>query len=588
MAPDIINEDDLPLDEFVRLPTTVDFQAINTDRFKIFAKERPYLHLGTELANNYVVVYTNQKYIQQLLEALGSDLLSFYPKILSPLGRKSKDDSGITQVQTQPFLNLSGKGVILGFVDTGIDYTKDAFRFEDGSTKILDIWDQTFDGPRPDYLYFGAAYGSEEINRALQTETPLTMVPTMDEDGHGTFLASLAASNEKGEFLGAAPKANLMVVKLRRASGYYIDRYLLPEDNPNLYESTDYLLGIKYILDRAEELNMPVVLCIGMGTNFSAHDGNTLFEDYLSFVSQRAGYAVVTAAGNESGARHHTQGRISKSGGMDTISIKVGKQGVALSVIIFGPAFDKLSLGVVSPTGEVVPRVPFKSGLEYEEDLVLENTTVYIKYFRDVNNNLIVGLRNATEGIWEITLFGDSVVSGEYWAWLPITGQVSPFVEFLKPIPEYTIVYPATSLRSITCGAYNNRDNSLYVSSSWGPTRLPRMAPDFVAPGVKLMSIYPTGYGTMTGTSVSAAVTAGAVALLMEWGIVQQNMPALDGDLIRNMLISGCMRDENQQYPNIKWGYGKLNLYNTFLSIREGIVNYTVTMPEKGDLLREQ
>ena len=576
-----IDEDSLPLDEFVKLPTTVDFQVINTDRFKSYARDKPYLHFGTEFGNHYVVVYTNEKYIQKLLMEQGSDFLSFYPKILSPLDSQSNDISGISQVINQPFLNLTGRGVLIGIVDTGIDYTKNAFRFEDGTSKILFLWDQTVDGPRPAELYFGSAYDREQINEALRSDDPHSIVPTIDEDGHGTFLASVAAGNEKNEYIGAAPQASLIVVKLKRARRYYINRYLLSPDDPNLYESSDYLLGVKYILERAQELDMPAVVCVGMGSNSSAHDGNTLFEDYVSFVSQRAGFAFVTAAGNEANAKHHTQGRIPRSSSTETISIKVGRQGVSFSVIIFGPAFDKVSLGVTSPTGEVLPRIPFKSGLEFSEKLILEDTVIYLKYYKDINNNLIVGLRNATEGIWDITLFGDSIVSGEYWAWLPITGQVSDSVEFLKPVPEYTIVYPATALRTITCGAYNSSDNSLFVASSWGPTRLPRMSPDFVAPGVSVKGLYPTGYGTMTGTSVATAVTAGAAALLMEWGVVQGNMPTLNGDLIRSLLISGCVRDANISYPNVKWGYGKLNLLGTYSVLKETVINYNIAVPGK-------
>ena len=582
MAADIAGEDALPLSEFIKLPSTVDFQVINTQRFKDYAADKPYLHFGTELANHYVVVYTNEKYIQGLLTELGSDFLTFYPKILSPLDSRSNDAGGITQVLNQPFLNLSGQGVIVGIVDTGIDYTQPAFCRADGSSRILSIWDQTLDGARPESLYFGATFSQEEIDRALRSERPHSVVPTIDEDGHGTFLASVAAGGGRGDAIGAAPQASLIAVKLRRARSYYINRFLLSADDPNLYESSDYLLGIKYILDQAQTRNMPAVLCIGMGSNSSAHDGNTLFEDYISYVAQRPGFAFVTAAGNESNARHHTQGRIPRSNSIETISIKVGTQGVSFSVIIFGPAFDKVSLGVVSPTGEALPRVPFRSGLEYAEHLILEDTTLYIKYYKDVNNNLIVGFRNATEGIWDITLFGDSVVSGEYWAWLPISGQVSESVEFLRPIPEYTIVYPATAMRSITCGAYNSDDNSLFVSSSWGPTRLPRMAPDFVAPGVSIKGIYPTGYGTMTGTSAAAAVTAGAASLLMEWGVVQKNMPTLNGDLIRSLLISGCVRDENTIYPNVKWGYGKLNLYGTYSMLRETVINYNIIGRDSG------
>ena len=573
-----VNEDDLPLEEYVKLPTTVDFQVINTRRFREYIQDKPYIHVGTQLENSYAVVYTNEKYIQKLLVDLGSDFLSFYPKIMSPLDIQSNEASGISQVLNQPFLDLTGYGVIIGIIDTGIDYTEKVFQFEDGTSKILSIWDQSIDGERSDGLYFGSTYSQEQINEAIKSETPFRIVPSMDEDGHGTFLASVAAGNHNGEYIGAAPNANIIAVKLKRARDYYINRYLLSPDNPNLYESSDYLLGIKYIIDKAVEFKMPAVICIGMGSNSSAHDGNTLFEDYISFVSQRAGYAFVTAAGNESNAKHHTQGKI-LNGSVENISIRVGEQGASFSVVIFGPAFDKVSLGVISPTGETIPRTPFKSGLEYSEKLVFEDTTVYIKYFKDINNNLIVGFRNATAGIWDIKIFGDNVIDGKYWAWLPITGQVSDSVEFLKPIPEYTIVYPATAIRSITCGAYNPNDGSLSVSSSWGPTRVPQISPDFVAPGVNIKGVFPTGYGTMTGTSAAAAVTAGAAALLMEWGIIKNNMPTINGDLIKNLFISGCVRDENIIYPNNQWGYGKMNLYNTFASVRETVINYNITTP---------
>ncbi len=565
---------DLPLSEFIKLPTTVDFNIVNTDRFKAFVQDKPYLKLGTELANELVMVYTHRDNLTLLLVELGNDYNELFPKIMSPLDSRSNEDSGITQIQNQPFLNLSGRNVVIGFVDTGIDYTKEAFRFEDGSSKILYLWDQTIDGNRPDYLYFGSVYTQEDINLALNSDDPFSIVPSIDEDGHGTFMASLAASNEKGEYIGAAPKAYIMAVKLKRANEFYIERNLLPKDNPNLYESTDYLLGMKYIMDRTEEMNLPIVMCITMGSNSSGHDGNSLFEDYISFAAQRAGYAFVTAAGNESNARHHSQGKLQRTGTTENFSVKVGRQGESFVLQIFSPAYDKISVSVSSPTGEVIARLPFKVGLKYTEKLVFEATTVTIEYYKSVSNLIWIGFRNSTEGIWDITLFGDLVVSGEYFAWLPITGQVSEYVELLKPVPEYTIVYPATALRSITVGAYNNNDNSLFVSSSWGPTRLPRMAPDLVAPGVNVRGIYPTGPGTKTGTSVATAITAGAAALLFEWAIIQGNIPSMDGDLVRTFLISGAKREENMIYPNIKWGYGRLDLYNSFAVIRESVINY--------------
>ena len=582
MALNIDDELNLPLSEFVKLPTTVDFQFLNTERFKIFAKSRPYIRLGTEFEDGYIVGYINQAYVTQLLSDLGGDFLYFLPRIMSPTDSHSNDASGITQVLNQPFLNLSGRGVIIGIVDTGIDYRKDAFKFEDGSTKILGIWDQTVDGKRQDDLYFGSTYTSDDINNANRSSDPYSIVPSVDEDGHGTFLASVAASNEPGEYIGAAPKAYLLIVKLKKASQYLIDRYLITNDNPNLYESTDYMLGMKYILDASEKFNMPIVMCIGMGTNDGAHDGNSLIEEYISFVSQRVGYAFVTAVGNEANAKHHTQGRIPATRATDQISIKVGEQGASFTVIIHSPGYDKISAGVTSPTGEAVSRVSFQSGLEYSNQLVLENTRITLRYFRDNNNNVIVSFKNATQGIWNIILYGDLIINGEYWAWLPITGQISPTVEFLRPTPEYTTVIPSTALRAIKCGAYNSKDQSLLVSSSWGPTRLFRIAPDFVAPGVDVKGIYPTGYGTMTGTSVAAAITAGIAALLFEWGIVNGNKPAMDSDLIRSYLISGCQRERNLAYPNIQWGFGKVNLYGTFEVIKESAVDFN-TMIEGGD-----
>ena len=582
MALNIDDELNLPLSEFVKLPTTVDFQFLNTERFKIFARSHPYIRLGTEFEDGYIVGYINQAYVTQLLSDLGGDFLYFLPRIMSPTDSHSNDASGITQVLNQPFLNLSGRGVIIGIVDTGIDYRKDAFKFEDGSTKILGIWDQTVDGKRQDDLYFGSTYTSDDINNANRSSDPYSIVPSVDEDGHGTFLASVAASNEPGEYIGAAPKAYLLIVKLKKASQYLIDRYLITNDNPNLYESTDYMLGMKYILDASEKFNMPIVMCIGMGTNDGAHDGNSLIEEYISFVSQRVGYAFVTAVGNEANAKHHTQGRIPATRATDQISIKVGEQGASFTVIIHSPGYDKISAGVTSPTGEAVSRVSFQSGLEFSNQLVLENTRITLRYFRDNNNNVIVSFKNATQGIWNIILYGDLIINGEYWAWRPITGQISPTVEFLRPIPEYTTVIPSTALRAIKCGAYNSKDQSLLVSSSWGPTRLFRIAPDFVAPGVDVKGIYPTGYGTMTGTSVAAAITAGIAALLFEWGIVNGNKPAMDSDLIRSYLISGCQRERNLAYPNIQWGFGKVNLYGTFEVIKESAVDFN-TMIEGGD-----
>ena len=213
--------------------------------------------------------------------------------------------------------------------------------------------------------------------------------------------------------------------------------------------------------------------------------------------------------------------------------------------------------------------MPFRSGLAFSADLVLEDARVCIYYYRGSSSTIFVGIDGATEGVWDVTVYGDGIVSGVYHAWLPVSGQVSESVEFLRPTPEYTVTYPATALRAVTVGAYDDADGGLFARSSWGPTRLPRMAPDLVAPGVGIRGAYPFGYGTMTGTSCAAAVTAGAAALLMEWGIVRGNLPQINGDMIRSMLIGGARRREGISYPNVRWGYGELDLYGAFEALRE-------------------
>ncbi len=93
--------------------------------------------------------------------------------------------------------------------------------------------------------------------------------------------------------------------------------------------------------------------------------------------------------------------------------------------------------------------------------------------------------------------------------------------------------------------------------------------PDLVAPGYQIGGFYPTGYGYMNGTSVATAITAGAAALLMQWGIVEGNDYGFCTPLIAAFLIRGCTRIESREYPNSQWGYGMLNLLQSFFYMGE-------------------
>ncbi|MGN1044096.1 MAG: S8 family peptidase [Acutalibacteraceae bacterium] len=561
----------MPLNEFIKLPTTVPFYAWYTPTFQDFLNQRPYIRLSKILMNEIAILYAPENYMPEIFKDLGSDFLNLYPEIYGLTGKEALDAAGITSVQNQPYLKLTGQGTIIGIVDTGIDYTLPVFRYEDGTTKIKYIWDQTIETYPSHEVNFGTVYTQDQINEALRSENPFDIVPHKDEVGHGTFLASVAAGkeNKEDDFIGAAPDAELIVVKLKKAGNFYREKFLVPKNQENAFESTDIMLGLAFIFQQSSILKLPAVACLGLGTNFGGHNGKNRLEQYISFISNIPGVAVCTGVGNESNARHHTEGLLAKNGDEKNISIRVGDDADSLSVYIWYEGWDKISFSLKSPTGEIINRIPFFAGTSYEKKLIIESSTVRILYHQNESRFALIQILDVVPGTWEITLHGDVIISGKYHAWLPMTGFISPSVEFISPTPNYTTVIPSTSQGSVSVGAYNNSNNSLYINSSWGPAANSFIVPDFAAPGVSIEGYYSYGKGTMTGTSASAAITAGASALMFQWAIGQGNAPVMTGNRLRTVLIRACNRDTTREYPNPQWGYGTLDLIEAFNLFRE-------------------
>lgn len=565
---------DPALEQFIDSPETMDFLLRKNEYLMDYLQSNPNVVLTQTIGGRYVAAYVDSGYADIIIRYFGASFISAEPLIYGLLDMQSLEAAGIYQVQQQPYLNLTGKGVLLGFVDTGIDYTKDIFRYEDGTSKIQYIYDQTQRGNTPEGFFIGTEYNNSQINEALKSENPYDIVSQRDTVGHGTFLASVAAGREdKSGFIGAAPDAELIIVKLRQIKPFYKRRFRVPPEQESAYGHIDIMIGIEYILQKARELGRPVVICLALGTNQGGHDGTTRFEEYLTGISNLRGVCICTAAGNESLARHHFQNVLREAGEEQNIDIRVGENAGDFSVSIRNRAADQISVSVRSPSGELVGRVPARSGTITETKLVLENSSIIIEYFFPLeisgSQSTIVRIVNATPGIWTIVVHGDIVLDGTYHAWLPLTGFVSPSVGFFAPTPYTTVVVPATAAAIITCGAYNAGTNSLYINSSWGPTRLSALTPDLVAPGVNVGGVYPDGYGTMSGTSAAAAITAGACALMQQWGIVNKNDISMSTYDIRAYLIRGCSRIQTISYPNVQWGYGSLNLIETFNLMRE-------------------
>ena len=498
--------------------------------------------------------------------------------------------SGITRVQEEP-LNLTGRGVILAFADTGINYRNRIFRKEDGSTRILAIWDQTIqDGEPPEDFLYGTEYTREEIDRALLSEegavdvpdggvtNPANTILSMDENGHGTRLAALAAGSriEEGSLYNSpAFLADILVVKLKPAKQYLRDYYMIPDGVP-AYSSTDVMMAIKYMDRFAKAFRRPIVYCLGMGTNFRDHEGSGIFSGYLNAVASQRSRVMVIAGGNEGNAAHHyggffENGRRAPEEKME-ISVSEGVKGFLMEIWTEAPV--NLAVSVRTPGGEYIEPVSvlFQTNLQYR--FVFEQTviTVYNAYITQGSGDALVLMRfeNPTPGIWTVGVSDETnTPDARFDAWLPLSEFTSGQVYFLRPDPETTLTTPSYVPDAVTVATYNSRDNSIYQNSGRGFSRDERIKPDLAAPGVN-MTVVSNRLGetplisTYTGSSLAAAVMAGAAAQFAQWAVVDGNSPYIRSQELKNYFIRGATRERNIEYPNPIWGYGRLDLYGTF------------------------
>lgn len=496
------------------------------------------------------------------------------PKLYTLLDTVNLDAAGITQVQNQPVLKLTGQDIILGFIDTGIDYTHPAFRRSDGSSRIYGLWDQTVQTGTPPYdLEYGSVYTRQEINQALALEDPYSLVPSQDEIGHGTALAGIAAGTAlpENDFAGAAPQAMIAVVKLKPAKEYLKSFFYVTGDAP-AYQMTDIMAGIRYLIRLSEELLKPLVICLGLGTSQGAHSGDSPLDSMLSVTNQFRGIIGVSAAGNEAGRAHHYYGTALNSTEYNAVEIlvKEGTQGFCAE--LWGQPPEVYAVGFESPLGEVVQKIP--PSLSYSENIsfILENTKIFVssEIIQTVSGSQLIFIRftDPTPGSWKIRVYTGNYNSGSYHIWLPITGFSNPDVTFLEPNPDTTITSPGTSLSVITTAAYNAYNNSLYLNSSRGYTRIGQIKPDIAAPGVNVFAPAPRQrYTTITGTSAAAAITAGASALVMEWGMNRTPSRIFNSEEMKSLFIRGAQRRGDNLYPNREWGYGLLDVYQVFVSL---------------------
>lgn len=494
------------------------------------------------------------------------------------------ESSGIAEVQREP-LNLTGKGTIIAFIDTGIDYANPVFRNPDGSSRIIAIWDQTIqDGTPPTGFEYGTEYSRELINQALQSENPHSIVPSRDENGHGTYVASIAAGsriNGGSTFAGAAPDADLLVIKLKECKKYLRDYYLIP-DGVIAYQSTDIIMALEYADQFARSFFRPVIFCIALGSSYGSHSGNSPLSNYMNRLASKRSRIFVVGGGNEGNSSHHYEGNLSSVSGneeetQEEIEIRVGENERGFITEIWGKAPNIFSLAIRSPGGEEVPNTGVRTGRGIEYEFVYERTSITVSYALVEGNTgdelITVRFQNPTAGIWTLILESESgFMNAGFHVWLPISQFLSSETYFLSPNPNITLTIPGYAQNVITTAAYSDNTNSIYVRSGRGFSRSNDIKPDISAPGVNISAVQ-RGIGNevrianVTGSAAAAAITAGGVADFMQWAVNDRNATYLKSGEVKNYLIRGAIRDENLTYPNRLWGFGKLSIEGVFDSL---------------------
>lgn len=533
------------------------------------------------LSEFYAVVHIPINNLEELRKYAKEIIIYYNPPVYTLTALSPIEASGASLFQDNPYLRLDGTGVLVAVIDTGIDYLNEEFMFEDDTTRIVRILDQTTgktDQSIDGVSIFGTEYTEDQINEAIKLYKnggdPYTIVPSKDENGHGTMTAGIIGGRGRNPDLrGAAPNCKFIIIKLKQLSKLSLEYSGVRGDAQYVYGEPDLLLAIRYISLLQGELELPIVIYFPLGTNIGAHEGTGAIESNFNFQSSKVGVIPVTGTGNQGDTQTHTEGRIKDENGDNYIEIMVGKNQQNLNFNIYFSKPDKVAIGIVSPSGEVLEKVDVKLRKIKDYKFVYEGTTVSIYYldpFIETGDEVaVLKFRNIREGIWKIRLYAERIIEGKYWAWMLQRELLDKDTRFINPIQTTTLTVPATSSGVVASAYYNQDLNTTVPSSGRGYTKDGRIKPDIAAGGINATVIKPGGGTTVAnGSSVASAVLAGCCALILQWAITDKNDPGITQTTLITYIISGAKMREGDIYPNKEWGYGMLDVQNIFNSLR--------------------
>lgn len=514
------------------------------------------------------------------------------PKLYATVDLSSFDSSGISDVLNQPVLDVKGRGVIAGIIDTGIDYTYDIFKNSPVDSRIGVLWDQTAENINRDDnsqnnntgVLFGNVYYQQDINKALAIMEEggdyNNIVDSYDESSHGTYVAGVVAA--------AAPEVELAVVKLKPAK-QYLRKYFFIADDQQVYEETDLMLGVRFLLEYARLQRKPLVILISLATGSGPRTGATPLANVLALAAARTNVAVVTAVGNEADNRTHVSATAVSDNSPYVCELNVGADEEGIVIELWAGTMDILSVGFVSPSGEIVARIPAKDNVINTHDFIFEKTRITVEYqvVEELSGFELVFIRmiRPAQGVWRINVYSLTTILGTFNMWLNMKKLMGSDTYFLNSNPDTTLLEPSSDERVISVGSYNHRTGSADIDSGRGYNAKGAVKPDVVAPGVNVIwppydnninsnSVNVHGVmRVMSGTSVAAAHVAGMAALLLQWGVTDGNNRLMGNNQIKSILTRGAVRNVNieqdgEGYPDPVSGYGRVNIMDSFFQLR--------------------
>ena len=502
----------------------------------------------TELLNEYAILVVPESLIGWLAEIPEIEYIE-KPRRLYFARTEGKRASCMTTVQRPP-LRLTGRGVLVAMLDSGADYRHPEFRNPDGTTRIRALWDQTAEGTPPPGYHVGAEYTQEQLNESLMQEgaPPLSL----DVSGHGTGVLAIAAGNN-----GVAYESEMVVVKLGTPKADSFPR------------TTELMMGINYVIEKALEYRMPVAVNISFGNTYGSHTGGSLLERYIDDISNLWKSVFCVGSGNEGAAAGHAGGSL-REGEIQNVEFAVGDYESTLSLQIWKNYVDTFDIFLIHPNGTVLgpfyerPATQrYRAGMT--ELLVYYGEPSPYSVEQEIYVDFLPMRDYIDSGIWNVRLVPGKVVDGGYRMWFPSSAAIGSATRFLRPRESETLTIPSTASDVITVGAYNAATDAYADFSGRGAEGGGSGKPSLVAPGVNIETAAPDGgYISQTGTSFATPFVTGAAALLMQFGMVDGEDPFLYGEKVKAYLQRGARPLPGfDAYPNNQVGYGAICVENS-------------------------